>query len=158
MTTATIVIKTRSGSFPVMYAARGAATAPPTMRPAMTGHSSIPIVNTKAPVIVHVTKNSEIELEPTALRGFVPPPIKVLATIGPQPPPPAASRNPPIPPRKGMPLEGSRWAAVNSIVAKIGCTAQTLNEWAKKVEVDSSVRAGVPSDMAARLKALERQN
>ncbi len=26
----------------------------------------------------------------------------------------------------------SRWAAVVSIAAKIGCTAQTLNEWLKK--------------------------
>ena len=26
----------------------------------------------------------------------------------------------------------SRWAAVSSIAAKIGCTAQTLHEWVKK--------------------------
>jgi putative transposase len=31
----------------------------------------------------------------------------------------------------------SRWAAVCSIAAKIGCTAQTLNEWVKKAEIDS---------------------
>jgi transposase len=29
----------------------------------------------------------------------------------------------------------SRWAAIMSIAAKIGCTAQTLNEWVKKAEV-----------------------
>jgi transposase-like protein len=29
----------------------------------------------------------------------------------------------------------SRWAAVSSIAAEIGCTAQTLNEWVKKAEV-----------------------
>ena len=29
----------------------------------------------------------------------------------------------------------SRWAAVVSIAAKIGCTPQTLNEWMKKAEV-----------------------
>ncbi len=52
----------------------------------------------------------------------------------------------------------SRWAAIVSIAAKIGCTAQTLNEWAKKAEVDSGRRAGVSTDMAARLKALEREN
>jgi transposase-like protein len=34
----------------------------------------------------------------------------------------------------------SRWAAVSSIAAKIGCTAQSLNEWVKKAEVDSGVR------------------
>ena len=45
-----------------------------------------------------------------------------------------------------------------SIAAKIGCTAQTLNEWVKKAEVDNGRRAGVPTDFAAKLKALEREN
>ena len=52
----------------------------------------------------------------------------------------------------------SRWAAVVSIAAKIGCAAQTLNEWVKKAEVESGSRAGVPTDVAAQLKALEREN
>jgi transposase len=52
----------------------------------------------------------------------------------------------------------SRWAAILSIAAKFGCTAQTLNEWVKKTEVDNGRRAGVPTDFAARLKALEREN
>lgn len=52
----------------------------------------------------------------------------------------------------------SRWAAVSSIAAKIGCTAQTLNEWVKKAERDNGLRAGVPSDVMAKLKALEREN
>lgn len=52
----------------------------------------------------------------------------------------------------------SRWAAIVSIAAKIGCVPQTLHEWVKKAEVDSDKRAGVPSEMADRLKALEREN
>jgi transposase len=52
----------------------------------------------------------------------------------------------------------SRWATIVSILAKIGCTAQTLLEWVKKAEVDSGKRAGVPTDMAENLKALEREN
>ena len=52
----------------------------------------------------------------------------------------------------------SRWAAVVSIAGKIGCTAQTLNEWVKKAEVDSGRRAGVSTETAERLKALEREN
>ena len=52
----------------------------------------------------------------------------------------------------------SRWAAISSIAAKIGCTPQTLNEWVKKAEVDTGKRAGVPADTAERLKALEREN
>src|SRR4051794_27387879 len=49
----------------------------------------------------------------------------------------------------------SRWAAVTSIAAKIGCTAQTLHDWVKKAEIDSGQRAGVPTDMAEKLKASE---
>jgi transposase-like protein len=52
----------------------------------------------------------------------------------------------------------SRWAAVQSIAAKIGCSPHTLLDWVKKAAVDSGKRAGVPSDVAERLKALEREN
>lgn len=52
----------------------------------------------------------------------------------------------------------SRWAAVSSIAAKIGCTAQTLNEWVKKAEVDDGSRPGLPSEVAEKMKALEREN
>lgn len=52
----------------------------------------------------------------------------------------------------------SRWQTIVSISAKIGCTANTLNDWVKKAEVDSGRRAGVTSEMAAKLKALEREN
>ena len=52
----------------------------------------------------------------------------------------------------------SRWAAISSIAAKIGCSAHTLNEWVKKAEVDAGKRAGLPSDMAEKMKALEREN
>lgn len=48
----------------------------------------------------------------------------------------------------------SRWQAIVSIAAKIGCSAHSLNEWLKKAEVD----AGVTTDMSAKLKALEREN
>ena len=49
----------------------------------------------------------------------------------------------------------SRWVAVVSIAEKIGRTAQTLNEGVKKSEVDSGTRAGVPTDVADKLKALD---
>ena len=52
----------------------------------------------------------------------------------------------------------SRWATIESVSAKIGCSAQTLNEWVKKTEVNSGKRAGVPTDVAEKLKALEREN
>ena len=44
----------------------------------------------------------------------------------------------------------SRWAAALSISAKIGCSAHTPLDWVK--------RAGVPSNMPEKLKALEREN
>jgi len=52
----------------------------------------------------------------------------------------------------------SRWQAILSIAAKIGCTGQTLNEWLKQAERDSGRKPGLTTDMAARLKALEREN
>ena len=52
----------------------------------------------------------------------------------------------------------SQWAAIVSIAAKIGCTAQTLNEWIKKADVDSGRKPGVTSEERERVKALEREN
>ena len=52
----------------------------------------------------------------------------------------------------------SQWAAIGSIAAKIGCSPATLHEWVKKTEVDSGKRAGLPSDVAEKMKALEREN
>lgn len=52
----------------------------------------------------------------------------------------------------------SRWSAILSVSSKIGCASQTLNEWVKKAEVDGGSRAGVPTETAEKLKALEREN
>ena len=43
-------------------------------------------------------------------------------------------------------------------VAEPGPTGWVVHEWVKKAEIDSGARAGVPSDVAAQLKALEREN
>jgi len=53
---------------------------------------------------------------------------------------------------------GSRWQAVVSIAAKIGCSPNTLHDWVKKAEVESGKRAGIPSELSERMKALEREN
>lgn len=52
----------------------------------------------------------------------------------------------------------SRWAAVQSVAGKIGCSPHTLLDWVKKADRDSGRTPGVPSDVAAKLKALEREN
>src|SRR3978361_1880222 len=52
----------------------------------------------------------------------------------------------------------SRWAAMVSIAGKIGCSPHTLREWVQKADRDSGRLPGLPSDVAAKLKALEREN
>ena len=51
----------------------------------------------------------------------------------------------------------SRWAAIESVAKKIGYAPQSLHEWVRKTEVDSGKRAGVPTDTAEKMKALERE-
>lgn len=52
----------------------------------------------------------------------------------------------------------SRWSAILSISSKIGCAPQTLNEWVKRAEVDRGDRTGITTEMAEKMKALEREN
>ncbi len=52
----------------------------------------------------------------------------------------------------------SRWASIASISAKIGCARQTLNEWVKKVGVDTGQRGGITTEITEKMKALEREN
>jgi len=52
----------------------------------------------------------------------------------------------------------SQWAAMSSIAAKVGCTAETLRKWVRQAEKDLGVRDGVTSGERDRLKQLEREN
>jgi transposase len=52
----------------------------------------------------------------------------------------------------------SRWSAIESVAEKIGCAPQTLHDWVRKTEIDSGKRPGVTTDMAEKMKALEREN
>ena len=52
----------------------------------------------------------------------------------------------------------SQWAAIGSISAKIGCTAETLRGWVRQSERDQGRRAGLTSNERDRLKELEREN
>jgi transposase-like protein len=51
----------------------------------------------------------------------------------------------------------SQWAAIVSIAAKIGCTAQTLRNWVVRAERDQGLRSGVSTEERDRIKALERE-
>ena len=53
---------------------------------------------------------------------------------------------------------GSQWAAIGSIAAKIGCTAETLRRWVRQAERDGAKRAGPRTEDRERIKALEREN
>ena len=48
----------------------------------------------------------------------------------------------------------SLWAAIESITPKIGCVLQTLNNFVKRVEVDTGLRDGVTTAEAQRVKEL----
>ena len=51
----------------------------------------------------------------------------------------------------------SQWAAMESIAAKIGCTAETLRRWVRQHERDTGQRDGTTSAEAQRIKDLERE-
>ncbi len=52
----------------------------------------------------------------------------------------------------------SQWAAMESIAAKIGCTAETLRRWVRQHERDSGQRDGTTTAEAQRIEDLEREN
>lgn len=52
----------------------------------------------------------------------------------------------------------SQWAAIGSIAAKIGCTAETLRNWVRQAERDRGRRSGATTAERDRLKELEREN
>lgn len=52
---------------------------------------------------------------------------------------------------------GSQWAAIESIAAKIGCSAQTLCNWVRQYERDTGQRDGATTTEASRIKELERE-
>ncbi len=51
----------------------------------------------------------------------------------------------------------SEWAAIGSIAAKIGCTAETLRKWVRQAERDTGRRPGLSTDEKQRVKDLERE-
>ena len=51
----------------------------------------------------------------------------------------------------------SRWAAISSIAAKIGCTGKTLRTWVHQAERDAGGRPGLSTEERTRLKELERE-
>jgi transposase len=51
----------------------------------------------------------------------------------------------------------SQWAAMVAIAAKIGCKAETLRLWVRRMERDTGKRPGLTTSERERLKDLERE-
>ena len=60
--------------------------------------------------------------------------------------------------REHRPEYPSRWAAISSIAAKLGCTTETLRRWVQQAERDAGERPGLTTEERQRLKDLEREN
>jgi len=57
------------------------------------------------------------------------------------------------------PAHPSDWAAVESVAQKLGIgSAQTLENWIRKAQVDSGVRPGVASEESAENRGLRAEN
>jgi transposase len=52
----------------------------------------------------------------------------------------------------------SQWAAITSISAKLGMTAETLRTWVRRAETDQGLRPGLTTSERERVKELEREN
>jgi transposase len=52
----------------------------------------------------------------------------------------------------------TRWAAMQSIAGKIGCTAETLRSWVAKAEAAADPRRNASLADRERVKQLEREN
>jgi len=43
--------------------------------------------------------------------------------------------------------QDSQWATIESISAKIGCTAETLRRWVRQSEIDQGRRGGISTSL-----------
>ena len=85
------------GSLPASFAERGAAINPPSINANIVCQWLTPSIVKNVNALARVTKNSVRLTDPITYFGVRPLVINVVVTIGPQPPPPNESRNPPTP-------------------------------------------------------------
>ncbi|WP_435531642.1 IS3 family transposase [Ramlibacter cellulosilyticus] len=58
---------------------------------------------------------------------------------------------------ESQPQHESQWAAIVSIAAKIGCTAEALRRWVRQHETNTGQRPGLSTQEQQRIKDLERE-
>ena len=56
------------------------------------------------------------------------------------------------------PEYSSQWAAMQSISAKLGMSAETLRAWVRQAERDAGLREGLTTTERERMRELEREN
>jgi len=59
---------------------------------------------------------------------------------------------------EATPDHGSQWAAIESVAAKIGASAETVRKWVRRAEIDRGQRPGMSSEEHAEIKRLRREN
>ena len=52
----------------------------------------------------------------------------------------------------------SEWAAIESVAAKLGASAETVRKWIRQGQIDAGQRAGTTSEESAEVKRLRREN
>ncbi len=51
----------------------------------------------------------------------------------------------------------SEWAAIESVAAKLGASAETVRKWIRHAELDAGRRPGVSTEESAEIKKLRRE-
>lgn len=52
----------------------------------------------------------------------------------------------------------SEWAAIESVAAKLGASAETVRKWIRQGQIDGGQRPGTTSEESAEVKRLRREN
>src|SRR5918995_3054501 len=58
---------------------------------------------------------------------------------------------------EAAPQHESQWAAIESVAAKIGASAETVRKWVRRAEVDAGERPGMTSEEHAEIRRLRRE-
>ena len=58
---------------------------------------------------------------------------------------------------EATPQHVSEWAAIESVAAKIGASAETVRKWVRRAEVDSGQRPGMSGEEHVEVKRLRRE-
>lgn len=51
----------------------------------------------------------------------------------------------------------SEWAAISSVAAKLGASAETVRKWIRRAEIDAGRRPGASTEESAEIKGLRRE-